>query len=79
LKKVYSGHHVVPRSRDASSERVVELPKLFHTALHVVFENLYGQEMITFIQVLNAKMERQETITPKELNLLRQMIRGDKK
>lgn len=79
MKKVYSNHHVVPRSRDASSHRTVELPKLFHTALHIIFENLHGQEMILFMQILNTKMEKQEIITPKELSLLRQMIRGDKK
>ncbi len=50
----YDCHHVLPRSRDPRNEyfkddQIVELPKKFHAAWHVLFANLYGDEIILFL------------------------------
>jgi hypothetical protein len=78
LKKVYSEHHTVPRSRKKNSEKVVALPKLFHTSWHVLFLNLYGGEIEEFVRIINKKMENQDTITPKEIADLRERLKGGK-
>lgn len=72
-KKNYSYHHEVPRSR--GGERVVELPKEFHSAFHKVFQNLYGDECVRFIEEVN-RMMLGDKITSNELHELRERIKG---
>lgn len=75
MKKLYSEHHTVPRSRGGEKERTVYLPKLFHTSLHVVFGNLYGDEFVVFIKAINVLMEKRTTITANDLEVLRTEIK----
>jgi hypothetical protein len=78
VKKVYSSHHVIPRSRQRKGmvvEKVVDLPKLFHASWHVLFLNLHGKEIEDFIKIINKRMESQETITPKEITELRESLK----
>lgn len=72
-KKHYSFHHEKPRSR--GGRKVVELPKEFHSAWHVLFQNLYGEECVRFIKEVN-KMMFQDKITSNELHELRERIKG---
>lgn len=76
MKKVYSNHHAVPRSRDSKSKRTVALPKLFHASLHVVFGNLYGDEFIYFMRGLNKLLETKETVSANDLEKLRNRIKA---
>lgn len=53
----YDNHHVTPSSRDDRPsiyryDQVVELPKKFHAAWHVLFLNLYGREILIFLERL---------------------------
>ena len=75
MKRQSNQHHVKPRSRDHSSKRTVELPKGFHTAIHIVFGNLYGDEMVYFIQELNRLMKTKSSITGKELEEIRNKVK----
>ncbi len=54
---VYDNHHVKPSSRDNRAQickydQIVELPERFHAAWHGVFLNLYGKEVILFLERL---------------------------
>jgi hypothetical protein len=78
VKKIYSEHHVVPRSRwkkNRNNEKVVSLPKLFHTSWHILFLNLHGRETEEFIRIINQKMENQDTISPNEIAALREKLK----
>ena len=74
MKKVYSNHHVVPTSRGGGNGKTTLLPKLFHAAWHVVFGNLYGDELLIFVSQVNRLLEN-DTITPAQLNKLREQIK----
>ena len=75
MKKQENKHHVIPRSRVHHSKRTVELPKGFHNGLHIVFGNLYGEEMVYFIQELNHLMKTKSSITGKELEAIRDKVK----
>jgi hypothetical protein len=75
LKKVYSEHHVIPRSRGGEKEKIVLLPKLFHTGWHIVFGNLYGKEIEIFIKEVNHLLKIKDTISAHELEQLRNRIK----
>ena len=75
LKSEENKHHIIPRSRRHNSRKTVGLPKGFHTGLHIVFGNLYGEEMIEFIKELNRLMEVKYFISGKELEELREQIK----
>jgi hypothetical protein len=83
-----SVHHVIPRSRIRKGmviEKEIELPKLFHASWHIVFDNLYDDEAVEFIRVVNKLMKIRESLTTHELNTLREQIKkhsfkgGDRK
>ena len=76
MKKPYSEHHILPRSRDATSKKTVNLPKLFHVSFHFVFGNLYGEELVVFIKTLNNLLEIRETITANDLEFIRNKIKS---
>lgn len=78
MKKVYSEHHVIPRSRGGEKYRTVLLPKLFHTAWHVVFGNLKREEILAFTAKVLSLMEVKETISAHELEQLRTKLKGGK-
>ncbi len=78
-KRVYSSHHVRPRSRKETKlplDKEINLPKLFHSSWHFVFGNLFGREVELFVQEVNKIMDEQETITPKQLEDLRNEIKA---
>ena len=74
-KSVYSEHHIVCRSRDSASEETVFIPRYFHQAWHVVFDNLCEQETVTFIKRVNELFEMKGKVTPGDLKKLRQEIK----
>ena len=76
MKKIYNEHHVVPRSRSATSNKTVNLPKLFHASLHFVFGNLYGDELVIFIKMFNKLLETRESITANDLEFIRNKIKS---
>jgi len=45
-------HHILPISRDRSSNEIVLLPYVIHTAYHRVFSNLTLREAHIFLDVL---------------------------
>ncbi len=53
----YDSHHVKPRSRDhriseKKKDQVVTIPERFHQAWHMLFLNLYNQEIIDFLEYI---------------------------
>ena len=76
MKKANNRHHEIPRSRLHCSRRTVEIPSGFHTALHCVFGNLFRDEMVEFIKELNLMMENHDKITGKDLEALRDKVKG---
>ena len=70
MKKKYSEHHTIPRSRGGKTETVF-LPKLFHASWHVIFGNLYGDEIVLFIKAVNLLMKTKTYISANELEILR--------
>ena len=74
----YTIHHITPKSRlrKGQKEQTVQLPKLFHSAWHLLFDNLYGQEIIEFIIEFQQKMRCQLLITEVEIMLLQQNIKS---
>ena len=76
MKSESNQHHLTPRSRNHNSRKTVGLPKGFHTGLHIVFGNLFGQEMVDFIKELNLMMENHDKITGKDLEALRDKVKG---
>lgn len=73
-KKHYSFHHEIPRSR--GGRRVVELPKEFHSAWHVLFQNMMRDEIVSFIIDVNRIMLSQDKITLNDLHRLREKSKG---
>ncbi len=81
-------HHIVPQSRKlqsssseiihfTSKEKTVELPAVFHTAWHEVFDNLYTvSELTEFIIEIVKLMTMQKIITPVEIIMLREKIKS---
>lgn len=66
-------HHVIPRSRGGNGNgNIVEIPETFHVAWHIIFENLYGEECVYFIEMVNKMME---DCTSKNLAELREKIK----
>ena len=72
-------HHVTPKSRlkKGEEEQTVQLPELFHTAWHRLFDNLYGKEIIEFVQRFQELMRHKNTITEKEITSLQQEIKSE--
>lgn len=53
-KEKTSTHHIVPRSRDGSSEKrnLIELRTTTHAALHTLFQNqLLAEQLITTVNI----------------------------
>ncbi len=82
----YNNHHVVPRSRDSrlpelKDDQVVKVPEIFHRAWHILFLNLYGKEIISFLErVLFFVQRRKEIITHYILQqMIETMVKGGKK
>ena len=78
MKKLYSEHHVIPRSRGGEKYRTVLLPKLFHTAWHIVFGNLKREEILAFTARILSMMEKQHKITAGELEQIRTNLKEGK-
>ncbi len=76
MGKKFSRHHTVPRKRKKKKGRLVRLPDKFHSALHQVFVDLYGKEMIVFIQELVLLMDTEDEITLDDLHRLRQEVKN---
>ncbi len=55
--------------------KTVSLPKNFHSSWHLVFENLYGDECITFIEEVNRLMNAKNEVTGNDLHELREKIK----
>jgi len=71
----YSSHHTVPRSRGGKKETVM-LPKAFHDAWHCLFDNLYDEEIETFVREIGFMMLFKKKITKRELHELRETIKA---
>lgn len=69
----YTDHHVTPRSR--GGKRTVQLPDAFHESWHVLFGNMYAEEIILFIKDIQVLFEQKEKITASELHDLRNEIK----
>lgn len=68
-----SAHHIIPRSR--GGKKTIEIPDDIHQAWHRLFENLYGQETVDFIQGLNNLFQTRTEITNEDIYALRQRCR----
>ncbi len=67
-------HHIVPRSRESDGQ-TVRLPGKFHKSWHDVFGNLYGDECVRFIELLNVQLRRRKRITNNDLHRLREKVK----
>ena len=70
----YNRHHVIPSSRDCRdpktrTDQVVKLPEKFHAAWHGLFANLYGEEVLMFLNKLFYFLSRKEAFDYAEYNL----------
>ena len=75
MAKKVSNHHIVPRSRGGGLGDIVVLPSGFHKSFHSVFGNLYDEELVRFIRLLNKKMKSQSSISGRELEDLRHFVK----
>lgn len=73
-KKKIQRHHVIPRSR-YNNKKVVRVPSNFHSAWHIVFENLYGMELLIFVYELSKQMETKHEISSEDIRNLRSEIK----
>lgn len=69
----YTEHHWPPRSRGGTE--TTELPKAFHQAWHVLFQNMTGEEIKLFIIDMLILFEQKDKITAGELHDLRKEIK----
>ncbi len=56
-------------------QRLVKLPDGFHRAFHIVFGNLYGEEIILFSKELNLLMDKKDIICGEDLEAIRDKIK----
>jgi len=88
-RKLYTTtHHIVPQSRElrdsssdiihfSSKEQTVELPVVFHSAWHTIFDNLYTtSELTKFIREVVKLMTIQKVVTQVDIILLREKIKS---
>ena len=71
-------HHVIPTSRKGRDGKVIKLPKTFHSALHILAGNLYGEEIVAFVKELNVLMEERGELTNAQLEHLRNDVKRQK-
>ena len=70
---VYDNHHVRPSSRDnrpkiCKYDQIVELPEKFHASWHILFLNLYGKEVILFLERLFYLLKKNSQFSYHEFN-----------
>ncbi|MGM0439274.1 MAG: hypothetical protein ACQEP3_02485 [Patescibacteria group bacterium] len=70
---IYDDHHVRPTSRDprpdyCKNDQEVQLPKVFHASWHIMFLNLFGNEVIIFLQRFFRTLEKGEKIDFYKIN-----------
>ena len=72
-----SRHHLIPSSREGTDDEdnLVTLPMSWHGAWHQLFHNMTTDEAIAFIRKV---MQPHGHWTPKELNKLRNRMKGGK-
>lgn len=75
-KRRNNEHHCVPKSRGGYMGKVVIIPKNLHDAWHCLFQNLYDEECVKFIEELNRMMNVKNEITMKCLDDLRERIKS---
>ena len=75
MSRKASNHHIVPRSRGGGPGDIVSLPRKFHKGWHILFSNLYGEECVKFIRLLNKKMKNQSSISGREIEDLRRLVK----
>ena len=73
-KRHLNKHHCIPRSRGGHLGKTTLIPIEFHRAWHIVFENLYGDERIKFIEELNRAIDIKNEVTGKDIEGLRERI-----
>ncbi len=67
-------HHVEPKSRitkKGKNCKKVKVPVNFHSSWNMIFDNLYGEELVVFIKRMNFLMETEREITWKDINKIR--------
>ncbi len=69
----YNEHHHPPSSRGGT--QTTELPKEFHQAWHVVFQNLKEDELLVFVKDVQELVKQKDKVKAKELHNLRQEIK----
>ena len=73
-------HHVEPKSRanqngnGGKNTKKVKVPVNFHSSWNMIFDNLYGEELIMFIRKINFLMETEKEITWKDINRIRSEV-----
>jgi len=65
-----STHHHPPKSRTRHTKEVA-LPENFHRAFHTVFHNLYGEECVKFLELLEEMITYRKSISSADLQELR--------
>lgn len=84
-RKIYTTHHLIPQSRlrlynhskdCPQAELTVELPKVVHSAWHILVDALYGKEIPVFFKELQKMMHQQGRVTEVDIILLREKIKS---
>jgi len=70
----YNDHHIIPSSR--GGKRTVRLPEEFHGAWHILFQNMYGEEILLFIKDLQTLFQQKDKVSAREIHDLREEIKG---
>ena len=70
----YTNHHIKPKSRGGT--KTTKLPKAFHQSWHVLFQDMYAEEIIIFIKDLQTLFAQKNKVTAKELHDLRKEIKS---
>lgn len=73
----YNDHHHPPQSRGGT--QTTELPEEFHSAWHVVFQNLKEDELLVFVKDVQKLVKQKDKVKAKELHNLRQEIKESDK
>lgn len=69
----YNEHHVKPSSR--GGKRTVRLPRKFHEAWHVLFQDLYDEEIELFVSDINELMRQGSKVSARQIHNLRKEVK----
>ncbi len=77
-EKKNNKHHVKPKSRKGKrkNNKKILIPKSFHDAINIVFENLYEKELIFFVRGVAFLSKKNKKLLSKDLKELRSEIKS---